>query len=80
MHFYSCYLYLVHFFLVGIVLSHALMEPASESCLRIIIVMPAHTVSIELKVLHSKLELYLLLRKAVPGGQAERRELSLQSH
>lgn len=57
------------------------MEPASESCLRIIIVMPTYTISIEpSSVLHYKLELYLLLRNAVPGGHAERRELSLQSH
>lgn len=54
------------------------MEPASESCLGIIIAMPAYTISIEpSSVLRYKLELYLLLRNAVPGGHAERRELSL---
>lgn len=65
--------------MVGIVLPRALMEPASESCLGIIIVMPTFTIGIEpCSVLHYKLELYLLLRSALPGGHAERRELSLQ--
>lgn len=43
--------------MVGIVLPHALMEPASESCLGIIIVMPTYTIDIEpSSVLHYKLK------------------------